>query len=616
MAPSLPTLADALATFAVDEGELDARQTLRPSLRTLDDQQRVVLDELVDAQRGGECIAVGEVLGEGGMGIVRLAEQRSLRRAVAVKALRVGQETPANALQLLREALLTGRLEHPNIVPVHDMELTEDGLPQLLLKRIEGRAWSCFFGDDARVQERFDVDDALQWHLRVLVSVCDAVRFAHTQGVVHRDLKPDNVMIGSFGEVYVVDWGLAVALRGEAAAVVPATRRRVVGTPAYMAPEMLEGDADELTDVYLLGGILYELLTGQPPHGTGALDVILEHIRHATVRPPPGAPDELAELCTDALAKDAAARPESVDVFRRRLLAYLDHRGSLRIARDAQHRLQELEQLLASSGADRVQAHTLYSEARFGFQHALRAWPGNWRAASGLRAAIARMVRFELTHGEVAAAEHLLREVGDADAALVADVAEARRVADARERALLSARRQLDPGVGARGRILLAVGLTAAWTGIPLTVWQLGWEPIGSYPAIYSVIALFTLVYAVAVVALRRVVFSTSYNRTAAAYLFFAAFLVFPLTLGSERLGLAPERAVSLEYFLWGALGVMAAFTHSRWFALSSTGYLLGFLLLSGSSEHTFAVMTTCNLLLMVSVLLAWRGGPPAPTGA
>jgi len=73
---------------------------------------------------------------------------------------------------------------------------------------------------------------------------------------------------------------------------------------------------------------------------------------------------------------------------------------------------------------------------------------------------------------------------------------------------------------------------------------------------------------------------------------------------------------VSLEYFLWGALGVMAAFTHNRWFALSSTGYLLGFLLLSGSSEHTFAVMTTCNLLLMVSVLLAWRGGPPAPTGA
>ena len=219
-------------------------------------------------------LRTGDVLGEGGMGVVRSAEQVALGRIVAVKTLKPGRRDPASALDLLREAWVTGAIEHPNVVPVHYLDVEADGSPLLVLKRIEGVEWSALLGDAAEVERRFGATDLLAWNLGILMQVLNAVRFAHHRGVIHRDLKPANVMIGDFGEVYLLDWGIAVSLRddGTGRFLLASKATEIAGTPCYMAPEMLGRESgpplSERTDVYLAGlGALRARQRQPPPHG-------------------------------------------------------------------------------------------------------------------------------------------------------------------------------------------------------------------------------------------------------------------------------------------------------------------------------------------------------------
>jgi serine/threonine protein kinase len=226
------------------------------------------------------------VIGEGGFGEVWEAVQTSLGRQVAVKKARrdlhekaLDDDSKARFLELMfrREALTTALLEHPNIVPVHELGLDENGRPMLAMKLVRGQPWSEAIYTDF---PEMDPAEFLQVHLPVLVSLCQAVAFAHARGVVHRDLKPQQVMLGEFGEVLLMDWGLAVAfditsladrVRGPLIGAVPTLDSAVspAGTVAFMAPEQTEERAQHVgpwTDVYLLGGILFYLLTGTPPH--------------------------------------------------------------------------------------------------------------------------------------------------------------------------------------------------------------------------------------------------------------------------------------------------------------------------------------------------------------
>ena len=212
-----------------------------------------------------------ERIGEGGMGVVYLARDRELGREVALKVLRTPNPSSDERDRILREARILASLEHPGIAPVHDVGVLPDGRVFYVMKRIRGERLDGF----ARAgRSRAEL-------LRVFRQVCDAVAFAHAAGVIHRDLKPQNVMIGAFGEVLVLDWGVA-KLRGRgtelAGAVAPkevaghdTSPGAVMGTPGYMAPEQLAGESntvDERADVYGLGGILCFLLTGEhPPAG-------------------------------------------------------------------------------------------------------------------------------------------------------------------------------------------------------------------------------------------------------------------------------------------------------------------------------------------------------------
>ncbi|MCA9519560.1 MAG: protein kinase, partial [Myxococcales bacterium] len=200
--------------------ELQIRSVLRRS------RLSIVSDAVGDSP-----FRIGKVLGQGGYGVVREAEQVVLGRGVAVKTVNARRDAPEHFEELVREAWITGGLEHPNIVPVHTIWLSGDQ-PMVAMKRIEGVSWSEILRNVSTHAE-FGIEDRLEWHLQTLMQVCRALHFAHTRGILHRDLKPTNVMIGRFGEVYVLDWGLAVGFGATAPDWMPHVEsiESIAGTP-------------------------------------------------------------------------------------------------------------------------------------------------------------------------------------------------------------------------------------------------------------------------------------------------------------------------------------------------------------------------------------------------
>jgi serine/threonine protein kinase len=200
-----------------------------------------------DAPSPADRYELLEPIGRGGMGVVYRAIDRELDREVAVKVLH--GHTFGTAARLLHEARILGQLEHPGILPVHDISTLPDGRVFYVMKLVRGE----------RLDQHLANQHGLPDLLRIFDRLCDAVAFAHAHGVIHRDLKPENIMIGAFGEVLVLDWGVA-KVRGIA------EHATILGTPGYMAPEQAAGrsDVDERVDVYALGALLAFLLCGKP----------------------------------------------------------------------------------------------------------------------------------------------------------------------------------------------------------------------------------------------------------------------------------------------------------------------------------------------------------------
>ncbi|MDF1667067.1 MAG: serine/threonine-protein kinase, partial [Planctomycetota bacterium] len=276
-------------------------------------------------------------LGEGGMGIVYQAQQQNLRRKVALKMLQPSlEEEPELVEQFVLEAMVTGRLEHPNIVPVHDLGKAENDRLFMGMKLVRGESLKALLK-----REPNDSPKRLIHYLDILSQVGDAMAYAHAEGILHRDLKPENVMVGKFGEVQVMDWGLAFAFRAQE---FPELKQLAglssgpSGTPAYMSPEQAEGKDQAIgawSDVYLLGAMLYEILTGTPPHrGKSVLACLLAAQAGEVERPSDRAPKreipyDLEELCMDALAAAPEDRIQSVEAFQAQIKIYQSHREAL-----------------------------------------------------------------------------------------------------------------------------------------------------------------------------------------------------------------------------------------------------------------------------------------------
>ena len=419
-------------------------------------------------------VVLGHVLGEGGMGLVRAATQRSLGRDVAVKTLRPERAHAAAAVKLLREALITGSLEHPNIVPVYDLGLDETGAPMLVLKRISGVAWGELLLDPEEVTKRFGASEPLEWHLRTFMQVCSAIHFAHRRGIIHRDIKPDNIMIGEFGEVYVLDWGIAVAMKDDGTHRFPLAEEStdLAGTPMYMAPEMFDEQVvDERTDVYLLGATLYHVVAGRPPHqGTTIVEILTSTLAGPVT--PAGAPLDLEAIWRKAMEQARSDRHQSAEEMRLAIQAYLDHRASTRLAERSAKSLVELEKLVAAKET-REALYEVFGECTFGFKQALEDWPENEAAKKGLREATVQMARYEVAQDDPRAARLLLAKLDPPDAALLAeiDALEQRALRSAeRVAALEKLGREMDPNAGLAGRKAVLVVLGGLWVIVPLLV--------------------------------------------------------------------------------------------------------------------------------------------------
>ncbi len=216
-------------------------------------------------------LCVYNELGRGGMGRIHPATDRNLLRHVALKRLdaELAQE-PMYRDGFVAEAQITGQLEHPNIVPVHELAISDLGVPYFTMKLVQGRTFDAWLRDP---NYPLGCTERLQEGLEIFLKVCDAVAYAHHRGVIHRDLKPENVMVADFGQVYLMDWGLARLTKTRPASGEYSQMEAPgpVGTPMYMAPEQARGnpaEMDERSDVFGLGAILYEIISGDVPYGS------------------------------------------------------------------------------------------------------------------------------------------------------------------------------------------------------------------------------------------------------------------------------------------------------------------------------------------------------------
>ncbi len=426
------------------------------------------------ATAGPDLVVIGE-LGLGGMGLVHLAEQRSLQREVAVKTPRLSDDSVWRAL--VREARIMGALEHPNLVPIHSLGVDAAGAPLLVMKRVEGTSWRELLRDDAHpawTPLLLGHGDRMRANVDILVQVSRALAFAHDRGIVHRDLKPENVMIGRFGEVYLLDWGVAIRLSERESAP-----RTIVGTPGYLAPEMVRADprlVDARTDVYLLGATLFEVLTGRAPHqGPTVVEAL---VAAAAGRPPPlseRAPAELVALVRASMALDPAARPPSAEAFREGLARYLASREVETMVQTARAALARAEAKLSSEGATSVDGHRALIEARFGLSSAARLRPLDEAIRAQLDLSGVRLVERELALRSPGAARLLLAELAGPPAELVrrvealeAEVAGERAAADELSRS----RRDADSTTMVRSMSTFLVSGLVAWV-----VWWLVFRP-------------------------------------------------------------------------------------------------------------------------------------------
>ena len=330
-------------------------------------------------------------LGAGNMGIVYSARQLSLNRELAIKTLKPEtNHAEHDQAMFVSEAVVTANLVHPNIVPIHDLGRTADGKLFYSMKKVTGVSW------DRLIRVR-----SLEDNLDVFMKLCDAVAYAHSRGVINRDMKPENVVVGNYGEVVVLDWGLAITNeRFEKRNSVIVDFRGGAGTPVYMPPELIDENINAIgphSDIYLLGAILFEVLEGFAPHllrqlwdltdPQDQLNGVIWAVIHNEIEPDVMHDGELMQIALKALSTEPEDRFPSVEALQDAIREY-------RITGRAEELMQSVDPNSASDYAEFQSAVALYSEA-------LRKWPDNRRAVEGDRRARLAYAQLALKKGDI-----------------------------------------------------------------------------------------------------------------------------------------------------------------------------------------------------------------------
>jgi WD40 repeat protein/serine/threonine protein kinase len=360
-----------------------------------------------------------DIIGEGGMGVVYAAHQSSIARTVAVKMLKPSAKVREEQRdKFISEAVVTGELDHPNIVPIYDLGSNDEGALFYSMKRVRGTPW------DKVIHQK-----SLDENVGILMRVADAVAFAHAGGVIHRDLKPENVMLGDYGEVLVMDWGLARITPEFAHVNAVFQADSLGGTPAYMSPEMAKGPVEAInktSDIYLLGAILYEIIGGQPPHS--GRDVMQCLMAASQNRIDPNRYDgELKSIALKAMATQQADRYQTVKEFQEAIRVYQSHSESLVLTANANQNLQK---------ARAANDYPLYARALYGFQESLTLWDENHRAQLLLTETQRDYATCALEKGDLDLAASLLDSSHEEHEPIIKRIDKARAERDARQRRL------------------------------------------------------------------------------------------------------------------------------------------------------------------------------------
>ncbi len=568
-------------------------------------------------------VMISRKLAEGGMGVVSLAEQPALRRAVAVKTVRDDVDQELASQQLLREAWVTGILEHPNVAPVHALGRDDDGSPVMVMKYVDGTPWKDFIDEPERSRPGNREASALEWHLGVFTQVCNAVEFAHHKGIIHRDLKPENVMVGEYGEVTVLDWGIAVTTRSDAPKPIPRAWdvTAVAGTPGYMAPEMVIAEGRQLserTDVYLLGSVLHEIATGEQRH-TG--EDVVEQLASAYASNPPvyadHVPAELADICREAMAQDPDDRFASVAALRGAIDVFLSHLSSLTLTDEAAARAETLEELIrgpeATSESARSAIYGLFNGCRFGFEQALRIYSYNARAQDGLQHVLELMIEFELKNGATSAAVALLQDLPTRQPRLerrLGALTAASRHTETELGRLRTFEREHDPTLGLRTRSRLALLFRFGWPLIHFgCVWALrsGYYPVG-YEEYLGFVLLYGVSIGVVANAWRGAMLRNAVNRRIVASMitsFIGAVFLVPVAM-IMRLGFRQMLPfVALVSFMAGAMVTVAVDRRLIW---NPFAWLVGFVAAAMWPEYAFEALGGAGIAGFLGTSVVWAG--------
>lgn len=554
----------------------------------------------------GGAIDDGKLLGGGGMALVRQGRQLKLDRAVAIKSLRPERRSSADISRLLREARITGRIEHPNVVPVHDIVRGDDGTPQVILKLIEGHTWSSLMDDAKRVNELFGANDLLEWNLGVLMAVARALAFAHSCDVLHCDVKPRNVMVGPFGEVYLVDWGIAHELGGPD---VETELCELSGTSAYMAPEQLEADSASFgpwTDTYLLGATLYHALAGEPPFHGQSIETRIEQLRQGAALPtlPEDVPAELKRIVASALDPDPKRRMASPEELRLAVEAFLQHRGALRLAeRGDQARAKAAA--ASAAGDDGAWDHSTWDHsilaAELSYHAALEDWPGCEAAAAGSRQLAMLRIEHALARDDIPTATRVAEGQRDLPDELSQRVEAAQAQAAEQEARLSRLVKDADRGLGHRMRGIFGAAFGALWVGF--------WSIVAfAQPADVALLAWFSggvlAVGVVAVIGLAPQLLSNRINRASMWVVGTGMAMTFAWCLGASWLGVE-TRTVLIGFLLLSAFftSSMAALV-DPWGAVSAVAFLAAFLAACRRPDWTPYVLVASHGVLLVNQLV------------
>ena len=309
-------------------------------------EDRVYIDAIRPEKKIDRRLVTGSQFEEGGMSLLLEAVDTNLMRKMIMKVLRDDVHKDEHELRrMVVEAQIMAQLDHPNIVPVYELGLDKKKRLFFTMKKVHGKPLYKLINEkDLSSRTERDIYSLIP----IMLKVCDAVSYAHSKGVLHRDLKPDNIMVGRFGQVYVMDWGIAYIKESGRPSTIsmafPAIEKRkrycmledkysnVAGTPCYMSPEQAKGDLDaidERSDVFSLGAIIYEILTGSPPIMGDSLHQMVINARNCEFQPPNEKVDfplplGLVRITMKAMSKDPAVRYQSVKELKRDLERYLE----------------------------------------------------------------------------------------------------------------------------------------------------------------------------------------------------------------------------------------------------------------------------------------------------